>query len=71
MDSQILSFIKENGIGFVCDAEDYEGLAKILLNLKEEELIKFGKKSKTVYFEKYNFEKFIKTLTDTLKEVAK
>ena len=65
------SFIKENGVGFVCDAEDYEGLAKILLNLKEEELIKFGKKSKTVYFEKYNFERFIKTLTDTLKEVTK
>ena len=64
------NFILNNKIGFACEAEDYEGLAKIILDLNEKDLIKIGKHAKEVYFEKYSKQKFIKNLVENLEEFA-
>lgn len=62
-------FVRDNDIGYACEAEDYNGLARILLNLKKEDLLKIGDKSKRIYFEKYNFDRFIKSLVQALEEI--
>ena len=60
------NFIVNNKVGYVCNAGDYEELARIISNLDIDELSKIGKHSKEVYFEKYNEERFIKELEANL-----
>ena len=61
-------FIKSNEIGFVCGAEDYSSLAKIISNLSKEELLKIGNHTKKIYFEKYSRELYITSLINYLKD---
>lgn len=63
-------FIKNNKIGFVCNAEDYEGLANIIVNLDDIELLKIGEHAKKVYFEKYSKETFMNALVSNLEKYS-
>ncbi|MBO7615259.1 MAG: glycosyltransferase family 4 protein [Bacilli bacterium] len=65
------SFIKDNEIGRVCEAEDYQSFADIILNLKKDELVKYGQNSKKMYFEKFNMKNFINTLVESLKDIIR
>lgn len=63
------NFIKENNIGYVCDAQDSSGLAEIIKKLDVEELKVIGKKAKNVYFNKYSKECFFNKLAEVLNNI--
>ncbi len=62
------NFIRNNQVGYVCNAEDSESLAKLILELNEKELKSIGKNAKEAYLRKYSKEKFINKLIETLKD---
>ncbi|MCI6329407.1 MAG: glycosyltransferase family 4 protein [Erysipelotrichaceae bacterium] len=64
------AFIKDNEIGFACEAEDYQGLADLILMLKETELRKIGLRSKEIYYEKYSKNIFMKKIIESLKKLS-
>jgi len=64
------NLIKENGIGYVCEAEQPEELAKIILGLEYDDLVKIGKHSREVYFKNFSKEKFINTLIDEMNKLV-
>lgn len=64
-------FIKNNKIGYCCEAEDYEGLANLILQLDETELKRIGVHSKDVYYKKYSKDIFLKRLVESLEELSK
>ena len=64
------NFIRNNKIGFACDAEDYEELANLILNLNFEELAIIGEHSKEVYFNKYSKLRFLNVLIENLKKFS-
>ena len=64
--SSCANFIINNEIGYACNAEDYQGLADMILKLKETDLRVIGIKSKEAYLNKYSKEKFVKKLLDDL-----
>lgn len=56
------SFIKNNQIGYACEAEDYEGLARLLLEINETELQEAGTRARAVYYRKYSKQNFLNAL---------
>ena len=60
------NFIKNNEVGYVCNACDYEALANLISNMNSEELSIIGKHAKEVYFKKYCKDRFIKELETCL-----
>ena len=65
------NFIINNQIGYTCKAQDHEALAKLILELDEQDLKRIGKNSREVYFRKYSKDKFINKLIETLKDNVK
>lgn len=65
------NLIKDEGIGYCCDSGDNEALANIIKQLEINDLLNKGKHAKQVYQEKYNKDKFIKTLCDELSNLIK
>lgn len=64
-------FIEDNGIGCCCPSGDFEGLAKLIANLNDDELKTIGKRAREVYFEKYSKRAFINRLMEALKCCAR
>jgi glycosyltransferase involved in cell wall biosynthesis len=62
------NFIKNNQVGYACNAEDSEALAKLILEIDEKEIKNIGKNAREVYLRKYSKEKFINKLIETLKD---
>ena len=65
------SFITNNHIGSVCEAENYIALANIILQLNEEKMRTVGENSRKVYFEKYSKKIFINSLNSNLLKCLK
>lgn len=65
------NLINDNGIGVCCNAGDYKKLAEIINNITPEDVAKYGKKSREVYQELFNKDKFIKKLESELEKLAK
>lgn len=63
------NFIKDNNLGYVCNAEDYNSLAKLIKQLNYDDLKRIGNNSRKVYFEKFSNEHFINKLIEELKKV--
>lgn len=62
------NFIIENKIGYVCKAQDFEGLAFLIKNLKLTDLKKMGNKSREIYNNSLSKKMFFKKL---LRELQK
>ena len=63
------SFIKENNLGYVCDAGDYKSLASLINNLDLDSLKEIGKHSYDIYMKEYHKDIFMKTLIDNLEKL--
>lgn len=63
--------IEKSGCGLCCNAEDYKGLAKLILQFcNSDEKDKMGENAKRFYIENYSKERFIAELEDTLLNVS-
>ena len=60
------NFIKNNGVGFTCPANDSDALAKLIRELDIEQLCSLGKHSKDVYLNKYSKSIFTNRLISVL-----
>lgn len=60
------NFIKNNEIGYTCNADDLEELAKLIQELDGNKLHNIGKHSKEVYFKRNVKDKYIKELETNL-----
>ena len=65
------NFIKNNEVGYSCNATNPEELAKLIKQLSISELQEIGKHAKEVYFRKYSKTLFINKLMSTLKALHK
>ena len=62
------SFIKDNNIGYTCNAEDSNALAELIKSLNINEIKKIGEHAREVYLSKYRKELFINTLNSELEK---
>ena len=62
------NFIKNNGVGYDCFAEDYKTLGELIKVLDYNELKKIGYRAKEVYLRKYCKTIFVSKLLEIIKE---
>ncbi|MDY4849370.1 MAG: glycosyltransferase, partial [Bacilli bacterium] len=63
------NFIKNNDVGWSCPSGDNKALANLMNNLTINNLQLVGKRSREVYFSKYNKTIFISRLIDEIKTI--
>ena len=65
------SFIKDNNIGYTCNAEDSNALAELIKSLSINEIKKIGEHAREVYLSKYRKELFINSIVSELEKNSK
>ena len=65
------AFIKQNGIGYVCQSGNAKALANLIRGLDVSQLKSIGRHSKEVYLKDYSKKKFIDQLSIILEDFVK